>query len=171
MAYNPIQFQQGMSLPDFIKCFGTEAACAEVVRRALWPDGFVCPGCERRAHCVVVGQGRCLYQCHACQRQTSLTACTLFDNTKLPLTRWLQAIYLISRVKTGLPALELKRHISARLPDRLADAPQDHHRDGHYLGTFAYGFNRRFDLANLAARPIADVRRSKPAPERVIRHA
>ena len=97
MAYNPIQFQQGMSLPEFLHCFGTEAACAEAVRRARWPDGFVCPGCEGRAHCIVVGDGRRLYQCHACHRQTSLTAGTLFGNTKLPLTQWFLAIYLISQ--------------------------------------------------------------------------
>jgi len=83
MAYNPIQFQQGMSLPEFLHCFGTEAACAEAVRRARWPDGFVCPGCEGRAHCIVVSDGRRLFQCHACHRQTSLTAGTLFGNTKL----------------------------------------------------------------------------------------
>ena len=29
MAYNPIQFQHGISLPEFLQCFGTEAACAE----------------------------------------------------------------------------------------------------------------------------------------------
>ena len=50
MLYNPIQFQQGMLLPEFLQCFGTETACAEAVRRAHWPDGFVCPGCSGRAH-------------------------------------------------------------------------------------------------------------------------
>ena len=111
MAYNPIQFQQGMSLPEFLQCFGTEAACAEALRRSRWPDGFVCPGCSGRTHCCVVGNGRSLYQCHACHRQTSLTAGTLLDNTKLPLTRWFLGIFLISQAKTGLSALELKRHI------------------------------------------------------------
>ena len=116
MAYNPIQFQQGMSLPEFLQCFGTEAACAEALRRSRWPDGFVCPGCGGRTHCCVVGNGRSLYQCHACHRQTSLTAGTLLDNTKLPLTRWFLGIYLISQAKTGLSALELKRHIGVSYP-------------------------------------------------------
>ena len=58
MAYNPIQFQQGMSLPEFLQCFGTEAVCAEAVRRARWPDGFVCPRCKRSAHCVIVSGSR-----------------------------------------------------------------------------------------------------------------
>lgn len=90
MAYNPIQFQQGMSLPEFFQSFGTEAACAEAVRRARWPGGFLCPRCNAGAHCVVVSGSRRLYQCHACHRQTSLTAGSLFGSTKLPLTRLLR---------------------------------------------------------------------------------
>ena len=116
MAYNPIQFQQGMSLPEFLQCFGTEAACAEAVRCARWPGGFLCPRCNADAHCIIVSGCRRLYQCHACHRQTSLTAGTLFGNTKLPLTRWFLAIYLVSQAKTGLSALELKRHIGVSYP-------------------------------------------------------
>lgn len=116
MAYNLIQFQRGMSLPEFLACFGTEEACVEAVRRARWPEGFVCPRCAGRAHCIVIGSGRRLYQCHACRRQTSLTAGTLLGNTKLPLTRWFLAIYLISQAKTGLSALELKRRIGVSYP-------------------------------------------------------
>ena len=59
----------------------------------------------------MVSGNRRLYQCHACHRQTSLTAGSLFGSTKLPLTIWFLAIYLISQAKTGLSALELKRHI------------------------------------------------------------
>lgn len=33
MAYNPIRFQQGMSLLGFLQCFGTDAVCTEAVRR------------------------------------------------------------------------------------------------------------------------------------------
>src|SRR5574340_1005955 len=87
VAYNPIQFQKGMSLPEFLQCFGTEAKCAEAVRRARWPDGFACSGCGGGAHCVIASGGRSLFQCHACRRQTSVTAGTLFGSTKLPLTK------------------------------------------------------------------------------------
>jgi len=45
MAHNLIQFQHGMSLPGFIQCFGTEAACVDALQRATWPAGFVCPRC------------------------------------------------------------------------------------------------------------------------------
>jgi len=116
VAYNPIQFQKGMSLPEFLQCFGTEAACEEAVRRARWPAGFACPGCSGGAHCVIVSGGRSLFQCHACHRQTSVTAGTLFGSTKLPLTKWFLAIFLVSQAKTGVSALELKRHIGVSYP-------------------------------------------------------
>lgn len=116
MAYNPIQFQQGMSLSEFLQCFGTEEACAEALRRARWPQGFVCPRCNGSAHCVISSGKRSLFQCNACRRQTSLTAGTLFDSTKLTLTKWFVAIYLISQAKTGMSALELKRHIGVSYP-------------------------------------------------------
>jgi transposase-like protein len=105
-----------MSLPEFLQSFGTKTGCAEAVRRARWPGGFVCPRCNAGTHCVVVSGSRRLYQCHACHRQTSLTAGSLFDSTKLPLTRWFLAIYLISQAKTGLSALELKRHVGVSYP-------------------------------------------------------
>jgi transposase-like protein len=116
MAYNPIQCQQGMSLPEFLQRFGTEAASTEAVRRARWPGGFVCPRCSSGAHCIVVSGRRRLYQCHACHRQTSLTTSSLLGSTKLPLTRWFLAIYFISQAKTGLSALELKRLVGVSYP-------------------------------------------------------
>ena len=91
MAYNPIQFQQGVSLPEFLQSFGTESACCEAVLRARWPNGFLCPRCGGSAHCVLFSLSRPLFQSHAYHRQTSLTAGTLFGSTKLPLTKWFLA--------------------------------------------------------------------------------
>ena len=47
MAFNRIQFQHGMSIPEFMSGFGTEEQCAEAVRNARWPQGFRCPRCDR----------------------------------------------------------------------------------------------------------------------------
>ena len=116
VAYNPIQFQHGMSLPEFLQLFGTEANCAEAVQRARWPNGFRCPRCAGSAYCVLGTGSARLFQCNACRRQTSLTTGTLFASTKLPLTKWFLAIYLISQAKTGLAALPLKRQIGVSYP-------------------------------------------------------
>ena len=47
MAFNQIQFQHGMSIPEFLRSFGTEAQCAEAIKAARWPEGFRCPRCAR----------------------------------------------------------------------------------------------------------------------------
>ena len=101
MAYNAIQFQQGMSLPEFLQSFGTKSACCEAVLRARWPNGFVCPLCGGSSHCVLFSLGRPLFQCHACHRQTSLTEGTLFGSTKLPLTKVFWRSSLSARPKPG----------------------------------------------------------------------
>jgi hypothetical protein len=111
MAMNRIQFQRGMSIPEFMDRYGTEAKCADELRRLRWPDGFVCPRCQARGHCLIQHEGRTLFQCRDCRVQTSLTAGTMMDSTKLPLRTWFLAIYLISQAKTGLSALALMREI------------------------------------------------------------
>ena len=116
MAMNRIQFQHGLSLPEFLRDFGTESQCAEAVRQARWPLGFRCPKCGGSAHCLISVDARHLFQCNACRRQTSLTAGSLFAATKLPLTTWFLAIYLISQAKTGLSALALKRQLGVSYP-------------------------------------------------------
>lgn len=52
----------------------------------------------------------------ACRKQTPLIAGTLFQGTKLALTAWFLALYLISQAKTGLSALALKRHLGVSYP-------------------------------------------------------
>lgn len=70
MASNRIQFQHGISLPEFVRSFGTEAQCAEAVKAVRWPDGFVCPRCGCAEH-YVVGHGvRKLFQCNARQKSS-----------------------------------------------------------------------------------------------------
>ena len=114
MAMNLIQFQRGMSLPEFQRSFGSAAQCADALRAARWPNGFVCPRCGSAEHCRL-GRGE-LHQCTACRGQTSLVAGTLMANTKLPLPIWFLAIYLISQAKTGLSVLALKRQLGVSYP-------------------------------------------------------
>jgi hypothetical protein len=43
MAANRIQFQPGMSLPQFMELYGTEEKCEAALEQARWPEGFICP--------------------------------------------------------------------------------------------------------------------------------
>jgi hypothetical protein len=112
MAMNRIQFQPGLSLADFLDQYGTVVSCARALRRARWPQGFVCPRCAGRCYSRCANRhGERLWQCATCRHQTSLISDTLFASTKLPLTRWFLAMYLLTQSKTNMAALELMRHL------------------------------------------------------------
>ena len=115
-------FQTGMSLPEFLGSFGTQEQCAAAVAAARWPGGYACPRCSASVYWTVRHQGRELFQCGTFRHQTSLTAGTMFASTKLPLTTWFVAIYLLSQAKKGLSALALKRLFGVSYP--TADASQ-----------------------------------------------
>jgi len=50
MIFNRIQFQPGMSLPEFLGRFGTEAQCAQALKAARGPGAFRCPRCNSDVH-------------------------------------------------------------------------------------------------------------------------
>jgi len=108
MPKNRVQFQPGMSLGEFMAKYATERHCERALFAWRWPQGFVCPQCGHGGHCVL---GRGLLQCHRCRRQTSVTAGTLLAGTKLALSTWFLAIYLLTQSKNGISALELSRQL------------------------------------------------------------
>ena len=109
MARNPVQFQKGISLNAFLSLYGTEDQCFDALYQWRWPKGFLCPHCGHDRCCQL--NSRKLQQCNRCHRQTSITAGTIFDSTKLPLTVWFQAIYLMTQDKKGVSAMKLHRHL------------------------------------------------------------
>ena len=109
MARNRIQFQKGLSEARFQALYGDEEQCRALVVAWRWPNGFVCPKCGGVDHCIV--GPRKLFQCNACRRQTSPMAGTIFNSTKLPLTTWFRAMYLITQTKQGISSIELGRRL------------------------------------------------------------
>ena len=111
MPQNPIQVQPGMSPDDVFARYGTEARCAAALEAARWPQGFVGPHCGAKTHSRRHVDGRAERQCARCRVQTALTCGTLFERSKLPLTTWFQALYLVTQNKNNLSALSLNRHL------------------------------------------------------------
>ena len=112
MARNPVQFQKGLSLGAFLAAYGTEERCHAALVALRWPDGFVCPRCGGRKH-GVIGPRR-LFQCSACRYQASVKAGTVFAASKLELTKWFLAIYLMTQSKNDIAALELMRQLGVK---------------------------------------------------------
>lgn len=69
--------------------------------------------CARSAAVSITGivGPRKLFQCNACRRQTSPTAGTVFASTKVSLTTWFRAMYLITQTKQGISSIELGRRL------------------------------------------------------------
>lgn len=109
MGRNRVQFQKGLSEPEFERRYGTEAQCRGAIVASRWPGGFICPACGGTQHSVVRTRG--LYQCSACRVQTSPIAGTIFASTKLQLRVWFRAIYHLTQTKQGISSLELGRRL------------------------------------------------------------
>jgi hypothetical protein len=50
MARNQVQFQNGISLLEFLKHYGQEKQFQIAMDKLRWPDGFKCPECEHTEH-------------------------------------------------------------------------------------------------------------------------
>ena len=97
------------TLAEFYRRFPDDEACLHYLVETRWPDGFRCPGCGSDSARLLTT--RRLWQCRACRRQTSATAGTVLHRTRLPLTAWFTAAYLMTSLKPGISALQLQRQL------------------------------------------------------------
>src|SRR3954451_14619517 len=105
---------RGLSEAALRERFGTEAACREALFAMRWREGLTCPACGHRGFCAL--KTRKVFQCNRCKKQLSLTAGTVFQDTKLPLTTWFAAVYHLTQGKNGISSIELARRLGVRQP-------------------------------------------------------
>jgi len=94
------------SLAEFEDWFDTDQACRDYLFRLRWPEGFRCPRCGGDHFWPVRSV---LMQCQKCGHQTSVTAGTIFQDTRKPLEDWFRAMYWLVSQKNGASALGLQR--------------------------------------------------------------
>ena len=84
------------------------------LERILWPDGPVCPHCGAVENLTRL-QGKAhrigLFQCNNCHDQFSVTVGTIFEDSHIPLRKWLMAFALLCSAKKGISALQLQREL------------------------------------------------------------
>ncbi len=91
---------------EFDLWFASEQACREYVVRIRWPDGFICPRCKGGSAWIA---RRNRMVCAGCAYQASLTAGTIFQGTRKPLSMWLRAMWWVTEQKNGASALGLQQ--------------------------------------------------------------
>jgi hypothetical protein len=95
------------TLLELERRFSDDAAGRAYLFVLRWPDGFVCAGCGGRTARPMSSRG--LWRCAGCRRQISVTAGTIFQDSKLPLTLWFRALWHMTSQKNGVSALGLQR--------------------------------------------------------------
>ena len=96
------------SLVDFQRRFPDDAACAHYLAALRWPDGFSCPSCGH-AQAWALRTKPWTYECRGCRRQTSVKTGTILHGSKLALTTWFWAAYLMATHSNGISALQLQQ--------------------------------------------------------------
>jgi transposase-like protein len=96
--------------------FHSAEAAVEYLERLRWTDGRVCPHCgtiddAEREHYRIrrKGSARKLWKCFSCRKQFTVTVGTIFEDSHIPLNKWLLAFYLLCSSKKGMSALQIQR--------------------------------------------------------------
>lgn len=110
-----IQFQEGISMSEFMAQYGTEEQCSQALFEMKWPNGYKCKHCDHGGYTYIAKDK--IFRCNKCRRGTTLKSGTVFQNSNLPLTVWFQAIYLMTQSKHGISAMELKRKLGIKKHD------------------------------------------------------
>ncbi len=100
------------------KALQDEAAAYGWVEARVWPEGPICPHCggfER----ISKMQGKAtrigLYKCYQCRKQFTVKVGTVFEDSHVPMTLWLQAMYLLCSSKKGISSNQLHRTLGVTL--------------------------------------------------------
>ena len=96
--------------------FTDETTAREWLESRVWPNGPVCPHCGNSDRITGL-RGRVhragVYQCNACREQFTITVKTVFEKSKIPLSKWLTALFLMTASKKGISGHQVHRMLGS----------------------------------------------------------
>src|SRR5687767_10462769 len=113
----PTGTDKDLNLATLSELFTNETAAREWLESKRWPDGrAVCPHCgEVGAYKLTAKEGSKrpvrpgTWKCKGCRKQFTVRIGTIFEETRLPLSKWLMAIHLMSSSKKGVSSHQIAR--------------------------------------------------------------
>ena len=97
------------TLLEAIQHFSDEQVCIDAVAKMRWPDGPECPACLAKKPYYLKTQKR--FKCRECRRQFSVKLGSIFEDSPIPLQKWLPAMWMITNCKNGVSSWEIHRAI------------------------------------------------------------
>ena len=120
-------------MTDLLKnpIFRDETKARAWLEARVWPQGPVCAhcgNCDPTKITKLEGEAHRpgLYQCNEtiCREQFTVTVGTVFERSKLPLTKWLAALFLMTASKKGVSSHQVHRMLGIQLQVHVVhDAP------------------------------------------------
>jgi transposase-like protein len=99
--------------------FQDDAKARDWLEARVWPNGPVCPHCGNADQAKITGlKGKAhrpgVYQCNepACREQFTVTVGTVFERSKIPLSKWMAALFLLTASKKGVSAHQVHRSLA-----------------------------------------------------------
>jgi transposase-like protein len=106
-----------MNLVDLAQHFSDEDRARELLEKQRWPEGPVCPHCgevNNAYRLMPTGKGKThvrkgVWKCAGCRKEFTVTVGTIFEDSHIPLHKWLLAYHLLCASKKGMSAHQLHR--------------------------------------------------------------
>jgi len=92
---------------EFVTMFPDDKSCRDFLYKLRWSNDFICPQCKISSEPWYQTQNRLV--CPNCHHQTTVTAGTIFDKTRTPLTTWLEVAWHITTAKNGMSAKTIEQ--------------------------------------------------------------
>jgi len=106
-----VALQKFTNLVQLFAYFKDEQICREYLEQIRWNGTITCPDKECGHDKVFKFSNGKVYKCAKCKKQFSVRAGTIFEDSKIPLSKWYAAIYLITSHKKGISSLQLHRDL------------------------------------------------------------
>jgi transposase-like protein len=96
------------TLLEAVRYFADEDTALAFIANLRWPDGPVCPECGAVDEASFIKTRR-IWKCRACKKQFSVKLGTIFEDSPLPFSKWLPAMWMLANCKNGVSSYELSR--------------------------------------------------------------
>jgi len=97
------------TLQQVIQHFSDEQVSIDAVAKMRWPDGVECPACSAKEPYWIKTQKR--WKCRDCRRQFSVKLGTIFEDSPIPLQKWLPALWMLVNCRNGVSSYEIARDL------------------------------------------------------------
>jgi transposase-like protein len=99
--------------------YQNEDSAREYLESKLWPDGPFCPHCGAKGNSYKLESRpdsrnklrKGVYKCGACRKPFTVTVGTIFEDSRIPLHKWLLGLHLMCSSKNSMSAVQLQREL------------------------------------------------------------